>query len=525
MSPASSFSALAPERAEASHSPLRLAPRHLGARHAAILIPEPGARHFLAAPRGWRLTAAGRLIAEGAARRALLILDGLLPGAEHLLELEGAEPLAFRAADCAGLADVSRFGAREGSEDNGAAIAAAMAAAGEGGTVLIPAGRWITGPVFLRSGLTLRLEEGATLALTPDRSRIPILPARDGAGRMLASWEGLPEASYASLITGIGLQKIAVTGLGALEGGGSAGDWWSWPKETREGARRARTIFLSRCEDVTLSGVTVRDSPSWTVHPLLCRRVSAFGLRIENPPDSPNTDGFDPEMCAEVLLEGLHVSVGDDCVAVKAGKRGPQGESDHLAPCSGLRIRHCLLERGHGGVVMGSEMSGGVRDVGIEDCDFLGTDRGLRIKTRRGRGGSVSDLRLSRSVMRRVETGISVNSFYFCDPDGTSDVVQSREPRPVDDLTPAVSGLRIEELRMEEVRVAAGAFFGLPESPLRGVEIRRLSVSYDASPTGDVPDMALNLPLLHHAGLVAQFADLTLEETEVPLSILGEPSC
>ena len=503
----------------------RLVLRFAGARHAAVLIAEPGARFALAAPRPWRLTSAGRRLAEGEARAVLLTLDGLIPGAAHLLEVQGAEPLTFHAAPCAELAEISRFGAKESSEDNASAIATAFAAVATGGTVLVPPGRWITGPVFLRSGVTLHLEEGAALVLTPDRSRIPILPARDGAGRMLASWEGLPEASYASLITGLNLKDVAVTGHGVLEGGGSAGDWWSWPKDTREGARRARTIFLSRCEDVTLSGVTVKDSPSWTVHPLLCRRLSAFGLRIENPPDSPNTDGFDPEMCEDVLMEGLHISVGDDCVAVKAGKRGPHGEDDHLAPCSNLRIRHCLLERGHGGIVMGSEMSGGVRNVEIEDCDFLRTDRGLRIKTRRGRGGEVSGLRLSRALMREVETGISINCFYFCDPDGRSDFVQSRAPRPVDSLTPAISEIYVEDLRMEGIRIAAGALFGLPESPLRSLTIRRLTASYDASASGDAPDMALGLPVLHHAGLVAQFAELTLEETELPLQILGEASC
>ena len=481
--------------------------RLLTPRHAAFRLAEPGARFALARPRAWTLTAPGSRV-EGRAERAVLTLD-LRPGLPHRLEVEGFAPLDFVAPPCPGAVEIAAFGASEAAEDNQAAIAAAIAAAPSGGTVLIPPGRWRTAPIFLRAGVTLHLARGATLQALTDRARIPILPARRPDGRMLGSWEGLPAACYAALVTGIDAHGAAITGHGVLDGGGAEGDWWTWPKETRDGARRPRTLYLVGCDGVRLSGVTVRNSPSWTVHPLFCRDLAAFGLAIENPADSPNTDGFDPESCEDVTLEGLRISVGDDCVAIKAGKRGPEGEADPLAPTARVSLRHCLLERGHGGVVIGSEMSGGVADVDISDCDFRGTDRGLRLKTRRGRGGAVERIRLRRSVMERVAVGVSINAFYFCDPDGRSDEVQSRAPAPVTEATPRIAGVTVEDVAIRELRVAAVAIFGLPESPVRDVALSGLTATPDDSLTGDLPDMALGLPVLRHAGVVADNAELT----------------
>jgi polygalacturonase/rhamnogalacturonyl hydrolase YesR len=481
--------------------------RLLTPRHAAVLIPEPGARFALARPRRWDLQApAGRT--SGKTDRAILTLDDLAPDAEHVLQIEGLAPLAFRTPPCAGLSDISRFGADEAAEDNAPAIAAAIEATPPGGTVLVPPGLWRSAPIFLRSGVTLHLAEGATLQALSDRARFPILPSHDKNGRMLGSWEGLPAACYAALVTAIDARDVAITGRGTLDGGGAEGDWWTWPKETRSGARRPRTLSLVGCERVRLSGVTIRNSPSWTVHPLYCRDLLATGLSIENPPDSPNTDGFDPESCEDVTLEGLRISVGDDCIAIKAGKRGPEGEADHLAPTRRVTIRHCLLERGHGGVVIGSEMSGDVSDVDILDCDFRDTDRGLRIKTRRGRGGAVARIRLARSVMERVGTAVSVNAFYYCDPDGRADWVQSRDPAPVTDRTPRLGAITVEDVVIRDLRIAAAAIFGLPEAPVTDVTLRGLAVAFDDSLTGEAPDMALGLPVLHHAGVVTEFAEL-----------------
>lgn len=495
---------------------LRALLRCLTPRHAGVLLSGDGLRFTLPEPVRWQLLSGGKRIAEGCAQTAALILDPLEPETDYLLEIAGGDRLRFRTPACRGISDITRFGARETSADNSAALHAAIAATPPGGTVLVPAGRWHSAPVFLRSGITLHLAEGAVLAALPDRTRFPVLPALHPDGRMLASWEGLPEASFASLITAIDARDIAVTGRGALDGGGAEGDWWSWPKETRDGARRPRTLFLSGCTDVALSGVTVRNSPSWTVHPLLCKRLEAFGLTIENPPDSPNTDGFNPECCEDVTLDALRISVGDDCIAIKAGKRGPTGDARHLARTARIAVRQSLLERGHGGVVLGSEMSGGVHDVTIRDCEFRGTDRGLRIKTRRGRGGEVARITLSGCMMDDVDTAVSINAFYFCDADGRSEAVQSRLPAPVTEATPRIADITVETTEIRNLRVAVGAFFGLPEAPLRRITLRDLRVSFDDSTEGDVPDMALDLPVLHHAAIAESGAEITAINLTLP---------
>jgi polygalacturonase len=264
-------------------------------RHVTLRIAAPGARFFLPEPREWTLRVGDRTERGGLAEHAVLAFDGLQPDTEYALHVDGVSPYSFCTAPCAGLVDIASFGAREDADDNCPAISAAIAATSPGGTVFVPPGRWLTAPIFLRSHLTLHLARDAELAAVADRDRFAILPARRADGRMLGSWEGLPATAYAALVTAIDCRSIAITGSGTLDGGGDRGDWWSWPKETRGGARRARTIYLNGCEDVTLAGVTVQNSPSWTVHPVYCQLLTASALTILNDPDSPNTDGLNPE--------------------------------------------------------------------------------------------------------------------------------------------------------------------------------------------------------------------------------------
>ena len=265
-------------------------------RYVTLRIAAPDARFFLPEPREWTLRAGGRTERSGLAKHAVLAFDDLHPDTEYALHVDGAVPYSFCTAPCTGRVDIASFGAREDADDNGPAISAAIAATSPGGTVFVPPGRWLTAPLFLRSHVTVHLAKDAELAAVADRDRFAILPPHRADGRMLGSWEGLPAAAYAALITAIDCRSIAIAGSGTLDGGGDRGDWWSWPKETRNGARRARTIYLNGCEDVTLAGVTVRNSPSWTVHPVYCRLLTASALTILNDPDSPNTDGSEPGM-------------------------------------------------------------------------------------------------------------------------------------------------------------------------------------------------------------------------------------
>lgn len=480
-------------------------------RSAALRLAVAGALYHLPQPRCWRLTG-GEAPICGQTDRVVLVLDALAPGRDWCLQVEGFAPVTFATPPCpgalcpdlrpaAGLADL------DAARANAASLQQAIAVLPPGGTLIVPPGDWLAAPVALRSDMILHLAAGAVLRAPSDRAGWPVLPARDAAGRMLGSWEGLPAACFQAPLYAIAAQRLVIEGAGTLDGSGGQGDWWSWPRETRDGARRPRGLHLVDCRDVTLLGFTLRNAPSWSLHPQGCQRLMALGLVIEAPADSPNTDGLNPEMCRDLRIEGLRFSVGDDCIAIKAGKRGDAGEADHLSQTRGIVIRHCLMQRGHGGVVIGSEMSGGVHDVLVEDCLMQNTDRGLRLKTRRGRGGAVTGITLRRVRMQGVRTALAANAHYFCDQDGHADWVQSRAPAPVTALTPQIDGVTVEDVQIEGLAHAAGCFLGLPEAPIRNIRIRRLrilSLDPDARPTP--PIMADHIRPMRHAGLCAEAA-------------------
>lgn len=487
------------------------------ARTATIMVRADTARYHLDTALDWNLNNGEQ---TGQTLCVPVFLEGLEPDALNTFEVAG-ETLSFRTAPCAGCVDATEFGVSQDADNNAIAFAAAIAAVPSGGTLVVPAGRFVSGPLFLKADMTLWLKEGAEIAALADRTDWPILPAHDENERVIGTWEGLPEASFASPITAIDCENLTITGKGTLDGGGDRGDWWSWPKETRDGARRPRTLFLAHSDHVVLSGITVRNSPSWTVHPFDCHHMLAAALTIENPSDSPNTDGFDPESCTHLEVRGLRISVGDDCIAVKAGKlgTGTDKRTAHVAPTRHMTIANCLMQNGHGAVVMGSEMSGDITDVEITACEFKGTDRGLRIKTRRGRGGQVARISMTDVTMDRVGTALAANAFYFCDADGKTDPVQSRLPAAVDQTTPSIIDITVDNVRLTGVRHAVGAFLGLPEAPLTGIRITNLIVSYDPEAIEGDTLMACYLPKSRHAGLLHRFAQI---ETDYALNTLLE---
>lgn len=487
-----------------SDSPdLRVGP--LTPRTAVVLLAGKDIRYRLGAPKAWRLAGPDGEI-DGSAQIAAIFLDNLTPETEYSFALENAS-IRFRTPACAGMVRAEEFGLQAEADDNSAAFARAITRTPEKGTLRIPKGTWQTGPLFLKPWMTLHLEAGAQLVGSPDRNDYPILPEQDHLGRMLGTWEGVPASTYSSLITAIDCPGVAITGQGIIDGGAGAADWWHDHKVMR-GAWRPRTIFALRSDGFSLSGVTVRNSPSWTIHPVDCDAVHVAGITVWNPSDSPNTDALNPEMCRDVRIEGTCFSVGDDCIAIKAGKRTDTGNGDHLAPTDGITVRNCRMERGHGAVVIGSEMSGSVFNIRVEACEFDRTDRGLRIKTRRGRGGRVSGIALRNCTMDNVDTAISANAHYFCDHDGHSDFVQDRRPAPVGDLTPQVSGVDVRDVRIRDTRLAVGAFLGLPEAPISGVSLDRIEFDFDQAAVGAVPLMADHVPAMRHVDLWAENAEI-----------------
>jgi unsaturated rhamnogalacturonyl hydrolase len=428
--------------------------------------------------------------------------------------------------------DVRRFGAvGDGKTVDTAALAAAIACCPPGGTVMFPPGEYLSGPLFLKSHMTLYLEKGAVLKGVPDRDAYPILPGvvepgaatcvrgqphasegclpgmpeaapQGGYGLhaiyptpaqeyLLGSWEGNPLDTYASLINAIGCEDVTVAGEGVVDGGGKEGGWWANPSEKHK-AWRARTFFLCGCGGVKLVGLTVRNSPSWTIHPYRCADVSLLCLSIRNPPDSANTDGIDPESCDGLRILGTHISVGDDCIAIKSGKL--YMGTAHAMPSKKILIEQCLMERGHGAVVIGSEVSSGAWDVTIRRCLFRHTDRGIRIKTRRGRGRSsvVQGIRCEHIRMDGVMFPFTANMFYNCDPDGHSPYVQGRAPLAPDDMTPRVRGIELEDVACTGCAGTGIYLLGLPESPIEDVHLKDVVIEFDVAgnPHAPLPVMA-----------------------------------
>jgi polygalacturonase len=458
----------------------------------------------LETPLGFQLTSGGAGVADGMVERPVLTIEELVPGTDYVLSVEGFAELAFTAPRETAFIDITDFGASPEGADNAEAFARAIAAAPAGATLYVPPGIWRTRPVFLKSDLNVYLPAGAIIQGLAERHGWPILPAFDDEGRQQASWEGVPAACYASLITIIDAQNVAIAGRGAIDGAGAEGDWWTWAKETRDGARRPRTVFANRCRNFSLAGVTVRNSPSWTIHPLDCAGLTFADLRIENPPDSPNTDGLNPESSSDVSIVGVHFSVGDDCIAIKSGKIWPDGTRPE--PTRNVDVRHCFMERGHGGVVIGSEMSGSVTDVSVTRCRLVDTDRGLRIKTRRGRGGTVARIVMRDCEMDGVRTPLVVNAHYFCDPDGKSDAVQNRAPAPVSATTPRLSDITFSRVKTRNVHHAVAYVLGLAEVPVTGLVIEDVEATYAPEAVAESPAMALGVPALRHGGIVIENA-------------------
>jgi len=357
-----------------------------------------------------------------------------------------------------------------------------------GGTVHLPAGRYLTGALFFHDSITLNLDSGAVLLGSQNPADYPVAPYR---------WEGAEQLTYSPLLAGSGLKNIAITGRGTIDGQG--GPWWRAFEENTLAYPRPRLIGFTDCKDVLIEGVTLTNSPAWTVNPVRCENVNVRGVTILNPPDSPNTDGINPDSCRGVRISDCFVSVGDDCITIKSGTQHelPQRRS----ACRDIAITNCILERGHGGVVIGSEMSGDVRNVVISNCIFIGTDRGIRIKSRRGRGGKIENVRASNLIMEGVLCPITINLFYNCNGAKGDPIVADKSPRPVDESTPVLRGIHFSHISAVDVKIAAGFLFGLPEMPLEGIDFDDISISLSATAEPGYAEMADDIPLLVKAGL------------------------
>jgi polygalacturonase len=310
-----------------------------------------------------------------------------------------------------------------------------------GGRVIIPKGIFLTGPVHLKSNVNLHLADGATLLFSKDiKNYLPIVHAR---------FEGNDLMNYSPLIYAKSVKNIAITGKGILNGNADTTTWWPWKGNDRggwnkgdpsqntdrnrlvemanEGVPYEQRIFgeghyirvnfiqLIESENILIEGITIVNSPMWEINPVLCKNITVRGITVNS--HGPNNDGCDPESCKDVLIEDCSFDTGDDCVAIKSG-REEDGRRVNV-PSENIIIRNCRMKEGHGGVVIGSEISGGCRNVFIENCtmDSPNLDRALRIKSNSLRGGLVENIYMRNVTIGQVKQAVFLVNLFYAEGD------------------------------------------------------------------------------------------------------------
>ena len=426
-------------------------------------------------------------LAQSGVRTNVFSLFDLTPETAYTVSV-GEESLTFTTLAETGCVSVRDFGAvGDGVTDDTDAIQNTIHCCPVGGRVAVPAGTYFVRPLVLKSDLTLELQKGAVLLGDTCEAHYPLLPgeirdARTGEALQVSSWEGNPFPCRQSFISAHYAKNIAIVGQGTIDGNAVNADWWVDVKKRKIG--RPKLVFLNRCENVRFHGILGKNSACWNFHPFFSKNIHFYHTAVEAPKDSPNTDGTDPESCDDVCYIGMRFSVGDDAIAIKSGKM--YMGMKYQTPATNHLVRNCLMEYAHGAMVLGSEMSGGVKDLTVSQCYFSHTDRGLRIKTRRGRGkyAVIDGVEFSNIKMENVMAPLVMNMYYFCDPDGHEKIVWDKEAHPVDDSTPYLGAFRFRNMECADCEWAAGYFYGLTEQPIGSVTIENVSFTFkeDAAP-------------------------------------------
>jgi len=381
-------------------------------------------------------------------------------------------------------------------------------ASGGGGTIFFPAGTYLTGPIHLQSHITLYLDAGATLKFSTNfDDYLPMVPSR---------WEGITVTNFSPFIYAYQATDIAIVGRGTLDGQGQV--WWDflhklrankdlprskWQEEFARlnkdriaemdyaplnvGYLRPPFIQVYECTNVLVDGVTIRNSPFWNVSPVFCEDVNVHGVTIISPPNSPNTDGVNPDSCRNVHISDCLIS-GDDCITIKSG-RDADGRRVGK-PIENVTVVNCTLLRGHG-LSIGSEMSGGVKNIVVDNCVLDGTDNGIRIKSTRGRGGVIENVRVSNLVMRNIrQEAIVLTTFYRkSDPEPVSDRTPIFRNIHISNITGAgtvtceVTGLAempVENVTFSDIQLTGKTGFTIKDA--KGIELHHVTVNPDSGP-------------------------------------------
>ena len=425
-------------------------------------------------------------------RTNVFSLFNLEPGKSYCVAV-GEDSVTITTLTETACISVRDFGAvGDGVADDTAAIQNAISCCPTGGRVLVPQGTYYVRPLVLKSHMTLELQKGALLLADTCEEHYPILPgeirdARTGNELQVSSWEGNPFPCRQSFISAHYAEDIAIVGQGIIDGNAVNADWWVNVKQRKIG--RPKLVFLNQCRNVTFHGILGRNSACWNFHPFFSKGVYFYHTAVEAPKDSPNTDGTDPESCDDVRYIGMRFSVGDDAIAIKAGKM--YMGMKYQTPATNHLVRNCLMEYAHGAMVLGSEMSGGVKDLTVSQCYFSHTDRGLRIKTRRGRGkyAVIDGVEFSNIHMENVMAPLVMNMYYFCDPDGHDEIVWSKEKHPIDDGTPYLGSFLFRDMECTDCEWAAGYFYGLTEQPIGSVTIENVNFTFKDQAESGMPAM------------------------------------
>ena len=420
----------------------------------------------------------------------------------------------FRITDYGAVAD--------GQTLNTEAFAKAIAACADAGSgrVIVPAGLWLTGPIQFKSNLDLHLMQGAVVLFTPDMLQYPLKKT---------TFEGKAQIRCTSPLSGENLKNIAITGDGVFDGSGQA---WrpvkkdkltekQWKKLTASGGvvdsggriwypsenalngpetvaqlrkqnapvsqyaaagefLRPVLVSLINCQNVLLDGPTFQNSPGWNIHLLMCENMMIRNINVRNPWFSQNGDGLDLESCRNVEVYNCRFDVGDDAMCMKSGK-DEYGRRRGM-PTENVLIRDCVVYHGHGGFVIGSEMSGGVRNIAVRNCDFLGTDVGLRFKSTRGRGGVVENICIEDIRMLDISAdAIRFNMFYETKSPGPEKSLEISAD-PVSEETPRFRNIVLKNIVCKGAK--RGIYMqGLPEMPVQHIEMENVIISADSGLT------------------------------------------
>ena len=387
-----------------------------------------------------------------------------------------------------------------------------------GGHLVVPRGVWLTGPIVLRSNIDLHLEKGAVIQFAADESLYPIIKT---------SFEGLDTRRCQSPLSANGATNISITGHGVIDGNGQywrpvkhqkvTDDHWKrllaqpGSVETKPGywvpsegyargekganmnvpnaqtdeewqaiKRFLRPVMVSlvSCKNVLLKGVIFQNSPAWNLHPLMCENIILDDLLVRNPAYAQNGDALDLESCTNALIVNSRFDAGDDGICIKSGKDADGRRRG--VPCANVVVDGCTVFAGHGGFVVGSEMSGGVKNISVKNCQFLGTDVGLRFKSTRGRGGIVENIYIDGISMTDIKTdALTFNMYYggksVAEVLADGDKPDNQTKMPVTEETPIFRNIHISNVVCNNAGRAM-EFNGLPEMPIKGISLKNITI-------------------------------------------------